>query len=141
MTGVLDYELRGLEKLSVITPGINTHAGVDHSEGTEVNGLGGRLRSLSQSFVGPLTEAALERMTIDRVSPGAGDGTCEADHIKTRLSPWPGAGVLSMCWADSSKLGSSPSTPESALHSHGSGGGRRRRPREGAEVPAHGGTG
>lgn len=33
--------------------------------------MGGRLLSLSQSFVGPLAEAALERMSFDRVFLGA----------------------------------------------------------------------
>jgi DeoR/GlpR family transcriptional regulator of sugar metabolism len=36
------------------------------SDGIEVDCLDGRLRSLSQSFVGPLAEAALERMSFDR---------------------------------------------------------------------------
>lgn len=60
------------------------------SEGIEVDCLGGRLRSVSQSFVGPLAEAALERMSFDRVFLGADgvtaeDGICEASHEQTRL--------------------------------------------------------
>lgn len=87
--GALAHELRGFEKLSVTTPGINTMQELADSEG-EVDCLGGRLRSLSQSFVGPLAEAALERMSFDRVFLGADavtaeDGICEADHAQTRL--------------------------------------------------------
>jgi DeoR/GlpR family transcriptional regulator of sugar metabolism len=57
--------------------------------GIEVDCLGGRLRSLSQSFVG-LAEAALERKSFDRVFLGADavtaeHGICEADHAQTRL--------------------------------------------------------
>ncbi|WP_457951133.1 hypothetical protein ACTAQI_00500 [Pseudarthrobacter sp. alpha12b] len=37
------------------------------SEGIEVDCLGGRLRSVSQSFVGPPAEAALEQMSSERV--------------------------------------------------------------------------
>ena len=51
--------------------------------------LGGRLRPLSQGFVGPLTEASLERMTFDRAFMGtdgvtADSGICEADLTQTR---------------------------------------------------------
>lgn len=60
-------------------------------DGIEVDCLGGRLRSLSQSFAGPLAEAALERMSFDRVFLGADavtaeDGIGEADHAQTRLN-------------------------------------------------------
>lgn len=52
--------------------------------------LGGTLRPLSQGFVGPLTEAALERMSFDRVFLGADGvtvdrGIREADLRRTRL--------------------------------------------------------
>jgi DeoR/GlpR family transcriptional regulator of sugar metabolism len=52
--------------------------------------LGGRLRSLSDAFVGPLTEAALERMSFDVAFLGAdgvtSDGAlCEAELEQTRL--------------------------------------------------------
>lgn len=52
--------------------------------------LGGMLRPLSQGFIGPLTEAALERMSFDRVFLGADgvsprDGICEAELEQTRL--------------------------------------------------------
>jgi DeoR/GlpR family transcriptional regulator of sugar metabolism len=59
-------------------------------ESVHVECLGGTLRPLSQGFVGPLTEAALERMTFDRVFLGTDgintDGDiCEADLRQTRL--------------------------------------------------------
>jgi DeoR/GlpR family transcriptional regulator of sugar metabolism len=52
--------------------------------------LGGRLRPLSKAFVGPLTEAALDRMSFDVVFLGAdgvtSDGRiCEAELEQTRL--------------------------------------------------------
>ena len=52
--------------------------------------LGGRLRTVSQSFVGPVTEAALERMSFDRAFMGADGvradrGICEKDLEQTRL--------------------------------------------------------
>lgn len=62
--GALAHELWGFEKLPVTTPGINTMQELADSEGIEADCLGGRLRSLSQSFVGPLAEAALERMSF-----------------------------------------------------------------------------
>ncbi len=72
------------------TPGINTLQELADCEGIEVDCLCGRLRGVSQSFVGPLAEAALERMSFDRAFLGADavtaeDGICEADHAQTRL--------------------------------------------------------
>jgi DeoR/GlpR family transcriptional regulator of sugar metabolism len=46
---------------------------------------------VSQTFVGPLVEASLERMSFDRRAflgadtVTAKDGICEADHAQTRL--------------------------------------------------------
>jgi DeoR/GlpR family transcriptional regulator of sugar metabolism len=73
----------------VTAPGINTLQELAESEGIEVDCLGGRLRSVSQSFVGPLAEAALERMSFDRVFLGAEaviaeDGLCEADPAQVQ---------------------------------------------------------
>lgn len=81
------------------------------SDGNEVDYLGGRLRSLSQSFVGPLAEAAPERVSLDRVFLGADTvtaevGSCEADHAKTRLMKLIACrGNLVYVLADSSQLG------------------------------------
>lgn len=60
-----------------------------------MDSLGGRLRSVSQSFVAPLTEAALEQMSFDRVLLGADAGIAEASAWTTTsrpgsMSPWPG---------------------------------------------------
>lgn len=56
----------------------------------ETTCLGGRLRQLSNAFVGPLTEAALERLTFDVAFLGADGvssdgGLCEAEPEQTRL--------------------------------------------------------
>ncbi|MDI3195674.1 hypothetical protein QK290_15005 [Pseudarthrobacter sp. AL07] len=52
--GALTHELRGFEKLSMTTPGINTMQELADSEGIEVDCLSGRLRGVTQSFVAPL---------------------------------------------------------------------------------------
>jgi len=88
--GALAHELRSFEDLFVTTPGINTLQELADSEGVTIDCLGGRMRSLSQSFVGPLAEASLERMSFDRAFIGADavtadSGICEADHAQTRL--------------------------------------------------------
>ncbi len=88
--GALAHELRSFQDLFVTTPGINTLQELADSEGVTLDCLGGRMRSLSQSFVGPLAEASLERMSFDRAFLGADavsaeDGLCEADHAQTRL--------------------------------------------------------
>lgn len=95
------------------------------SESIEADCLGGRLRSLSQSFVGPLAEAALDRMSFDRVFLGADavtakDGICEAGHAQTRLKELMARRVNNVyTLADSSKLGLCLSTPGRASRSPG----------------------
>jgi DeoR/GlpR family transcriptional regulator of sugar metabolism len=84
------HELRSAKDLRVATVGLTVLEELADAEGIRVDCLGGRLRPLSQSFLGPLTEAALERMTFDRVFLGAdavmaGRGICEADLEQTRL--------------------------------------------------------
>jgi DeoR/GlpR family transcriptional regulator of sugar metabolism len=112
--GALAHELRGFGPLSVTTPGLNTLQELADSEGIEVDCLGGRLRGVSQSFVGPLAEASLERMSFDRVFLGADavtaeDGICEADHAQTRLKELMARRGRSVyVLADSSKLGLRP---------------------------------
>ncbi|MES4905538.1 MULTISPECIES: DeoR/GlpR family DNA-binding transcription regulator [unclassified Streptomyces] len=88
--GALAHELRAAADLTVATTGLTALQELSDVEGVRVECLGGTLRPLSQSFVGPLAEAALERMTFDRVFLGAdgvtaGDGLCEADLRQTRL--------------------------------------------------------
>ncbi|WP_334171524.1 DeoR/GlpR family DNA-binding transcription regulator [Sinomonas sp.] len=112
--GALAHALRSHANLSVTTPALNTVQELGDSPGIQVDCLGGRLRSVSQTFLGPLAEAALERMTFDRVFLGADavtadDGICEADQAQTRLKELMarrGAHVYVL--ADSSKLGRRP---------------------------------
>jgi DeoR/GlpR family transcriptional regulator of sugar metabolism len=112
--GALAHELRDAADLRVTTIGINTLEALADSPGIQLDSLGGRLRRLSNSFVGPLTEAALERTTFDRVFLGADavtaeDGICEAEHEQTRLKQLMAArGGHVYVLADASKLGRRP---------------------------------
>lgn len=112
--GALAHALRGRGNLSITTPGINTLQELADSPGIDVDCLGGRLRSVSQTFVGPLAEAALERMTFDRVflsadAVTADDGLCEADHAQTRIKELMARrGDRVYVLADSTKLGKRP---------------------------------
>ncbi|MFH8573749.1 DeoR/GlpR family DNA-binding transcription regulator [Streptomyces sp. NPDC017993] len=88
--GALAHELRGAQDLTVATTGLTALQELADVETVHIECLGGTLRPLSQGFVGPLTEAALERMTYDRVFLGADGvspehGICEADLRQTRL--------------------------------------------------------
>ncbi|NHD15948.1 MULTISPECIES: DeoR/GlpR family DNA-binding transcription regulator [Actinopolyspora] len=88
-TGALGRELRGARDVTVVTTGLTVLQELADSE-LHVECLGGTLRHVSQGFVGPLAEAALERMTFDRVFLGADgvvadEGICEADLQQTRL--------------------------------------------------------
>lgn len=110
--GALARELVG--PLHVVTPALSVVHELADVAGVEVDCLGGRLRAVSEGFVGPLAEAALERMTFDRVFLGADAvdaqlGLCEADAQQTRLKQLAarrGAAVFVL--ADSSKLGQRP---------------------------------
>ncbi|GAA2607549.1 DeoR/GlpR family DNA-binding transcription regulator [Streptomyces axinellae] len=88
--GALAHELRTVKDLTVATTGLTALHELADVETLHVECLGGTLRPLSQAFVGPLTEAALERMTFDRVflsadGVTADGGICEADLRQTRL--------------------------------------------------------
>ncbi|WP_330246070.1 DeoR/GlpR family DNA-binding transcription regulator [Streptomyces sp. NBC_00562] len=88
--GALAHELRAAKDLTIATTGLTALHALADAEGVHVECLGGTLRPLSQGFVGPLTEAALERMSFDRVFLGADGvtvdrGICEADLRQTRL--------------------------------------------------------
>jgi DeoR/GlpR family transcriptional regulator of sugar metabolism len=87
--GALAHELRGLQDLTVVTTSLTVVAELAGSAVTVVC-LGGTLRPLSQAFIGPLAEAALERLSFDRIFLGADgvsarDGICEAELEQTRL--------------------------------------------------------
>lgn len=89
-TGALAHELVHAGPLTVVTTGMTVLTELSSAEGVHVECLGGTLRPMSQGFVGPLTESALERRTFDRVFLGAdsvtaADGICEADGQQTRL--------------------------------------------------------
>lgn len=76
--------------LTVVTASIPAITALQSRDDLELICLGGRLRSLSQAFVGPLTELALERLTFDRVFLGTDgvstDGAiCEAELDQTHM--------------------------------------------------------
>ena len=159
----LAEELKDFRGLSVATIGLTSLEALADAEDIEVILLGGRLRTVSQSFVGPVTEAALERMSFDRAFMGADGvradrGICEKDLQQTRLKE------LMMSRADhvyvlahGAKLGEAPfhawavmparwtlvtddsATAAAATHLQGGGRrGRRRRRRPGAAPRAPG---
>ncbi|MBK1786347.1 DeoR/GlpR family DNA-binding transcription regulator [Prauserella cavernicola] len=89
-TGALAHELRHAPALTVVTTGMTALQELATADAVTVECLGGLLRPQSQGFIGPLAEAALERLTFDRVFLGADgvtaeDGICEADIRQTRL--------------------------------------------------------
>ncbi|GAA3359870.1 DeoR/GlpR family DNA-binding transcription regulator [Saccharopolyspora gregorii] len=89
-TGALAHALRDARDLTVATTGLTVLQELVSADGVHVECLGGTLRHVSQGFVGALTEAALSRMTFDRVFLGADgvtaeQGICEADLQQTRL--------------------------------------------------------
>ncbi|MEO5834684.1 MAG: DeoR/GlpR family DNA-binding transcription regulator [Nakamurella sp.] len=88
-TGAMANALASARDIVVATVGLNALDELADAAGIEVLSLGGRLRPLSQGFVGPLTEASLERMTFDRAFMGTDGvtpdrGICEADLTQTR---------------------------------------------------------
>nr|WP_269449903.1 hypothetical protein [Auraticoccus cholistanensis] len=100
--------------LTVVTTGLTPLQALDAGTHREVVCLGGHYRAISQGFVGPVTEAALEVFTFDRVFLGADGvsperGLCEATVAQTRLKElmWR-RGREVYVLADSSKLGSEP---------------------------------
>jgi DeoR/GlpR family transcriptional regulator of sugar metabolism len=89
-TGALARELHSVRDLTVVTTGLTVLQELVNAKGVHVECLGGTLRHVSQGFVGPVAEAALSRMTFDRVFLGADGvtaehGICEADLQQTRL--------------------------------------------------------
>ncbi|MFB8369681.1 DeoR/GlpR family DNA-binding transcription regulator [Pseudarthrobacter sp. NPDC055928] len=76
--------------LTVTTPSLVALNHVHAREDLEVFCLGGRLRATSDSFIGPLTESTLERMSFDIAFLGADSvlptgEVVEADLEQTRL--------------------------------------------------------
>ncbi|SDE17648.1 DeoR/GlpR family DNA-binding transcription regulator [Glycomyces harbinensis] len=100
--------------LTVVTAALHTMQALSSAPDVVVECLGGRLRTTSDSMVGPITEAALERMTFDKVFLGADGvdaqrGICEADREQARLKELMvrSSGEV-VVLADSSKLGVAP---------------------------------
>jgi hypothetical protein len=88
MIGAVGDDAQGPRWSALFPAGFNSMQELAKSDGNEVDYLGGRLRSLSQSFVSPLAEAALERVSFARVfvdAVTAEVGICEADHAQPRL--------------------------------------------------------
>lgn len=113
-TAQVACHLRTTHPLTVVTTGLTPFhelAGVPDIERVL---LGGTFRDLSQGFVGPLTEEALERWYFDLVFLGADAvtadrGVCEASVVQTRLKQLmarAGARVFLLMHAE--KLGQRP---------------------------------
>jgi DeoR/GlpR family transcriptional regulator of sugar metabolism len=113
-TGALAHELRNARDLTVAVAGLTALQELVGAEGVHVECLGGTLRHVSQGFVGPLAEAALSRMTFDRVFLGADgvtaeEGICEASLQQTRLKElMMGRSERIYVLVDASKLGRRP---------------------------------
>ncbi len=84
------HERTELAGLRVVAAGLTSVGILAETPGVEIVSLGGRLRPISQAFVGPLATSAVTRMSFDRAFMGADSvhaewGICEADHDQTRL--------------------------------------------------------
>lgn len=106
--------LHGVTPLTVVTSGLTPFFELAGGSGLELVLLGGQYREVSQSFVGPLTEAALDRWSFDRAFLGAdavtaARGICEASPAQTRLKEKMAlAGDEVFVLADAAKLGATP---------------------------------
>jgi DeoR/GlpR family transcriptional regulator of sugar metabolism len=86
----LAHHVRLLRDVTVATTSLAVLHELSGTESVHVECLGGTLRHHSEALVGPLAEAALERLTFDRAFLGADGvtaegGICEADLQQTRL--------------------------------------------------------
>lgn len=82
--------LHGRSPLTVATSGLTPFFELSDESGITRILLGGEYREVSQSFVGPLTEASLDRWSFDIAFLGADAvtaerGICEASPMQTRL--------------------------------------------------------
>src|SRR5690625_1893975 len=87
---LLARRLPTLEGVTVTTASMPVMSMLRSRQDLSLVSLGGRLRELSDAFVGPLTEQSLERLTFDRLFLGTDgvstDGSiCEAELDQTRL--------------------------------------------------------
>jgi len=86
----LAQTVRSMTPLTVATVGLGSLQALAGADGVDVIALGGRLRHLSQGFVGALAEMALERLTFDICFLGTDAvsserGICEASLEQIRL--------------------------------------------------------
>lgn len=89
-TGALAALLAERAPLRVITNGLGVLQTLAGADKIELVGLGGTLRQVSGSFVGPHAEAAMRRISAERVFLGAdgivgGRGICEATDAQASL--------------------------------------------------------
>ncbi|MFB4419494.1 DeoR/GlpR family DNA-binding transcription regulator [Streptomyces sp. QL37] len=104
----------GRDDLTVVTPSLSAVLELGGAEGVHVTCLGGHYRPLSHAFVGPLTEAALERMTFDAAFLGTDGvspelGICEAGAEQIRLKELMARRSRRVyVLADAAKLGRAP---------------------------------
>ena len=86
--GAPAHELRHAEELTVATTGLTALHALADAEGVRIECLGGTLRPLSQGFVGPLTEAALERRSFGRALDGlTGEELAVIERYLQRTGP------------------------------------------------------
>ncbi|MDF3281344.1 DeoR/GlpR family DNA-binding transcription regulator [Gordonia sp. N1V] len=88
--GAMGEFLSDVTDLTAFAAGLTALEALADADNVHVECIGGTLRHLSQGFVGPLAEAALERVTFDRGFLGADAvaadrGICEAALDQTRL--------------------------------------------------------
>ncbi|GAA5162698.1 MULTISPECIES: DeoR/GlpR family DNA-binding transcription regulator [Amycolatopsis] len=109
--GALAARLTSWQGITVASTGLTTLNALADAEGVELIALGGVVRHISQSTVGPLTELVLDVLTADAVflsgdGVTADRGVCEASAeqvaVKRRLIEQAGAVYV---LADASKLG------------------------------------
>ncbi|NJC55223.1 DeoR/GlpR family DNA-binding transcription regulator [Brevibacterium marinum] len=89
-TAQIARALRETAPLSVVSTGLTSLQQMAGAPDVEFTLLGGRYRSISQGFIGPITEVGLEKFTFDFAFLGADavtaeDGVCEATPEQVRL--------------------------------------------------------
>ena len=116
-TAALAQEIKDaphLTDLTVVTAGLSTVVALAEADGIDVIALGGRVRTLSQAFVGPLAESAISRLSFDRAFMGADSvhperGICEAALEQTVLKElMMSRAAHTYVLAHGTKLGQSP---------------------------------
>ncbi|MCW2797267.1 DeoR/GlpR family DNA-binding transcription regulator [Nocardioides sp.] len=88
--GALARELFWKGPLTVVTTSLTALTALEGAKDLVLTSTGGAYRAMSEAFVGPIAEAALETMTFDRVFLGTDGvdpefGVCEATTEQSRL--------------------------------------------------------